>query len=517
MNVSNDNLPIFNHSSIEELAHSSSPLSASKEVSIGQQALQSVSDSFQKEEHQKGTKILKKMALENIGNNQALSSLADAYLAHIEDPKREKHLKQAAIIYAILSLREEKNTAYKGKQVEIAAYRNEFDDLEAYARELQEMPEGQEELKRLADSFILLGEKEEGHLKAYFLYRILGQDFPDSSIVEENPFLKSLEKRDTRELLDEIKNFKGELFADLSSSSLHRTKGKMTESLTVLQQAVDLKDYQIKLTVNPFIPARSNAPNSLKAELWIKEHPIDCQPAAKEIVAHTNHVSFETFQTHLRESIDDLNQRMQNGEKYVVAVRENKSNKWILELSLPHLKQLPHEVVDIQNIHSYLSKHSDIDRVVFMDDASYSGEQMSLFIQDNVPPSFKSEVSVVVPYLTHFAENNILKAAPNVQIMKHETMNTIEEEIKDPGVLKTISDMYFRVPRHETKDRGVASHTLTIFDHKVADYLSTLEDVYKFDAIKDSEGRNVARSDRRLIFPNATRFVKPTEECYKNA
>ena len=153
----------------------------------------------------------------------------------------------------------------------------------------------------------------------------------------------------------------------------HRMKLASTEETKKLQVQIQGKNYYIQLDANPYVPTRSNKPDNTKAQLWIDAHPdIKSQKVAALIVDNTTHIPFDTFKTALSKSVQNFNDSLQEGEKYIIAVYEErepgskktieKSNKWVVEHALSSLKQLPEQVVSAKNAKMYMKEHPEIKR-----------------------------------------------------------------------------------------------------------------------------------------------------------
>ena len=147
-----------------------------------------------------------------------------------------------------------------------------------------------------------------------------------------------------------------------------------------------------------------------------------------------------------------------------------------------------------------------------MDDASYSGTQMNDALMTLAPDASLAETHLIVPFMTTFALKTITEKTPKVIIHPYQKMALITEEIPDKETVSTIDTMYFPV----LNEGDSKSHTMTIFDHKIADHLSTLDEVYRYGVIRNSEGKfddSNVQWDQNIF---STRFVPTTYPCYKS-
>jgi predicted nucleic acid-binding Zn-ribbon protein len=118
--------------------------------------------------------------------------------------------------------------------------------------------------------------------------------------------------------------------------------------------------------------------------------------------------------------------------------------------------------VNTENDDSSVKSGSFSKNIVIVDDASYSGTQISATIIDLQPPA-QTHLHIVVPYISNIALNKLKETIDDshsskfsiysTKSIKHITDIEIEEEINDP------------VASCQIKELG----HLTIFSHKIAD------------------------------------------------
>lgn len=298
----------------------------------------------------------------------------------------------------------------------------------------------------------------------------------------------------------------------------HATQIPESKELMELQKVIDDKQYIMKLNTRTLIPDRSNKPNPQWAKRWVELHKDpDCKKAAQALVDHTKHVSFNTFQLELGNAISQFKKQLKTDEKYIVVLSDDKgkSDKWALELGLPLLMDhLPYEVVGRKGLKEYLSTNSDVTKVLFLDDASYSGHQMAGWVKEQQKNSPEVEAHVVIPYMTDRAQKLIQDTSPNAKIYCTQKMNSIKEDISDENIQNTLTSMYFNEDS-SMHEKGVEMRTLTIFDHKIADCVSTAEVAYNGE-VRNKDG-TMARLPEwtRTLFPNNFRWIPSTNSPYK--
>ncbi len=234
----------------------------------------------------------------------------------------------------------------------------------------------------------------------------------------------------------------------------------------------------------PYRPFKSNEINQRSADEWIISKPDDQRRAARAIVDNVRHIGQTEFEDKLKLTIDDLNQKL-GDRKYVALAAESKSNQWTLELSWENLDRKPDYVGNAGSINfvndkldgvmRYLRQHSDLKTVVIIDDAIYSGQQIHTIIDKLSSSGFGDlEFIVVAPFMTNSAEDRLSGAAKKVVLCEHDKILTVAEALPDVDLQRKIPEI--REFRYiEEEDQGdLATRTLTYFDHKVPDNLSTL-------------------------------------------
>lgn len=264
-----------------------------------------------------------------------------------------------------------------------------------------------------------------------------------------------------------------------------------------LQEKIKEKKYQVPLSINPSKPFRSNDINQELSIEWInsQSNP-ELKLAAQTVVDNITHISQEDFEKALSESIDDFNSR--GDDSYITMAWEGKSNKWVLEQSLPNLKNLPEAIIsgsiyggswdpNPQNIKkeednsifqliSYLKLHPNVKRVALFDDSAYSATQLNIIIDELAKSGLNDiTIDIVVPFMTTYGQNKLLQNGNHVRIMNHKTIPTVAELIPDPEIQKyilKINEFSYITTEEEMGD--LTTRALIYFDHKVPDNVSSL-------------------------------------------
>ncbi len=168
--------------------------------------------------------------------------------------------------------------------------------------------------------------------------------------------------------------------------------------------------------------------------------------ALESMMKNTDYVSFTDFLQGFDVVIEDLNQEIRPGEEYIVLVEPKKSNKWLAELALAKLKTPPKDILRMADLQTALSapENKGVKRIVFFDDASYSGEQMCGFIKNTAVTALDKAASndftinVAIPYITQGAANKIAainqdaKVVANsgqIRLSPHKLMRAANEQV----------------------------------------------------------------------------------------
>ena len=251
-------------------------------------------------------------------------------------------------------------------------------------------------------------------------------------------------------------------------------------------------DLQHYLATNPFSTNMSGVPRmpgstaftQQDLENYLSTLSDPAQIAAARLIGEKvmqQYVSNADFlDTLYNKTIPSLNNMIGN-DPYFAIVEQGKSNKWVTQLALPYLNQLPTDVLatnslngrDVSNAISYLKLNPSVRSVVLFDDASYSGMQLGDYTAQlqrmaGVSGITDLKINVAVPYVTQAAEQRILKY-PEISMASHNLMPTADQ-ILSQSELNTLINAGIG---------NFSTRTLSIFDHKVADSISTL-DLQKF-------------------------------------
>ncbi len=266
----------------------------------------------------------------------------------------------------------------------------------------------------------------------------------------------------------------------------------------------------------PAMPLKSKAITQDQKNAWIQSKPKDYQDIARQEASSIRYISFSEFLSKLKKSInsfnDCLNQQPKDRQKYILVVdeRKNKSGPWVTALALKYLANIPHKILDFNEVKSYdPSKEGKVDHIVFIDDASYSGNQLTMFadwflqlgvVNDNF---LLLQMHIVIPYMS---EKSIAKLASyNFIVHEHETIAPFcVSESRLSGATAT----YFQ---HKLAESGISTIVA------ISEMIGEIQPPYKLNPISlENEFKNklIILKNKYETLANAKRNASGVETAH---
>ncbi len=243
------------------------------------------------------------------------------------------------------------------------------------------------------------------------------------------------------------------------------------------------------LTLQPKIPQADNSIDPVKAQEWVNFHDKEDQPLAKKILNKIDHVSFERFMFGLKQTIEKWNEfimsRPASNRNYALILdrRAEKSSQWVTSLALPYLAHPPSQII-LQDEEDLKKVREDVHHLVIIDDATYSGNQVTGLLDTLLP----------------------MRARPEYQHLLNKEFHFIAPFISENGK-KRLSEREINIIHHETipnfdnNDLNISGQTATYFAHKIAqEGISTINIISTGETIRRKPG---------------IRFIPSTAEPYK--
>ncbi|MFC2048983.1 nucleoside monophosphate kinase, partial [Elusimicrobiota bacterium] len=290
--------------------------------------------------------------------------------------------------------------------------------------------------------------------------------------------------KDTEELNARINEISKLLKAlELSTSIPERTfadiyKSFLTQKTLDLSRINSSQDIIAEATLKP---AQSNSINKQKLQQWIEAHPEALQGLARFIGDNLTHIAQGEFEEQLSKTLDNFINRIGNKKFAVVSYAgTTKSNYWVYKLArdMGYMKNAVYvEILDTDKLSKVIEEY-DLENVLVIDDASYSGHQLANVystVSREVSKTSRSGINIhlAVPFMTEKAINYLNKETINgFRISEHRVMKTFLELVKEFGnqeISKKFSQLYGMRQGSSKYDPA-----LTYFDHKVPDHESIL-------------------------------------------
>ena len=185
------------------------------------------------------------------------------------------------------------------------------------------------------------------------------------------------------------------------------------------------------LTLHPKRPTSDNSIDPVKAKAWIKMHKRKDKKLAVEVLKKIDHVSYERFVFALKQSIEKWNvlimSRPESQRNYTILLdqRKEKSIAWVTSLALPWLAHPPSQIITWEKL-ELIDKDSH--HIVIIDDAVYSGNQMSTIVdtilQVRALPECQhlldKEYHIIVPFISEEGKERLAKR-DEINVIHHET------------------------------------------------------------------------------------------------
>ncbi|MFA6383961.1 MAG: hypothetical protein WCY10_01165, partial [Candidatus Omnitrophota bacterium] len=297
------------------------------------------------------------------------------------------------------------------------------------------------------------------------------------------------------------------------------------ESLVRQDVAVDPSGNKIQ---RPVVDARMDP---VKADAWVNAHPPELRAMARTIVDNIRYIDYPEFKAGMRTSVEMFNKEVDSPFIAVVVGGDNKSNGWALNIAQDFGLEPEFIVPDVVvgkkqgKVIARLIANPDIKDVLISDDASYSGQQIGVYVsklQRDIRdlPELRDrgiKIHILVPFAT---DNAIAHVSKCIQKESGTTLTWY----RDPGRgrIETVADIFSRLQAQDPKYAEIYKDVeenyvttgetvgLTYFQHKAPDLVSFLHGGGEEGLL---DGAVVARSHPGVI--EGVRFIPPIISPYK--
>jgi len=220
-----------------------------------------------------------------------------------------------------------------------------------------------------------------------------------------------------------------------------------------------------------------------KKELFIYNCADEVKSIIEKVIKNTIHISFETFMTYLIKNFKKIITDKSNINKdiyiYITEDFIEKSNYWIYQLLNYYKSKIGFKgnLIIISSLNDEKLKDNDI--IFIVDDCIYSGEQLKLLIEEmNNNRNLKLNIYLFISFMTNkgldkvkkeFSENSNLD---NCKLLLVHYIYYIDKSINNylfDNEIKILEEYY---------SIDIKNRYLIYFDHKMADYYSTIPLIY---------------------------------------
>jgi orotate phosphoribosyltransferase-like protein len=220
-----------------------------------------------------------------------------------------------------------------------------------------------------------------------------------------------------------------------------------------------------------------------KKELFIYNCADEVKSIIEKVIKNTIHISFETFMTYLIKNFKKIitNKSNINKDIYIYITEDfiEKSNYWIYQLLNYYKSKIGFKgnLIIISSLNDEKLKDNDI--IFIVDDCIYSGEQLKLLIEEmNNNRNLKLNIYLFISFMTNkgldkvkkeFSENSNLD---NCKLLLVHYIYYIDKSINNylfDNEIKILEEYY---------SIDIKNRYLIYFDHKMADYYSTIPLIY---------------------------------------
>ena len=252
------------------------------------------------------------------------------------------------------------------------------------------------------------------------------------------------------------------------------------------------------------IPKTHNIDNH-KLGLWLDKADISIKNIAIEFIMKTVYISYKVFFNILQKcTIEMLSSINSNILQFYLASDDVnyrfKSSYWII-------KQIK-TIIDISKYTiKIVTKINDLDlneTIIFADDASYSGSQISNFFEEFT--DLKCNIYILIPFISNTAIDTITSS-----FFDNNIKGSLNFVVKNRFVMKPIyqlmnSDKIIKLFKFYSKNGTNIREYPIYFDHKVADNYSSFPLIYTYGIIPNIYNQKIILDCIKNLKPLKTKF-----------
>ena len=264
------------------------------------------------------------------------------------------------------------------------------------------------------------------------------------------------------------------------------------------------KSLSLTEKVNYNIPNNHNINND-KLNLWLKKSDSSIKNIAKEFIINTIHISYKKFIKIFEKCLIEMLEKLDtnNLQFYISSDDVNykfKSSYWIIKHIKAYIDNSKYKINIIDDIKNLNLNET----IIIADDASYSGSQISNFLEELT--GLKCNIYIFIPFMSNtsidiinnaFNENEIDGYIYFINKNKY-IMQPIYEVMDNKKIQKLFN--YYK------KDGLNIREYPLYFDHKVGDSYSSFPLIYTYGIIPNEHNKKIILECKEKLIPLKNKF-----------
>jgi hypothetical protein len=245
-----------------------------------------------------------------------------------------------------------------------------------------------------------------------------------------------------------------------------------------------------------------NFNENLKNE-WLAKCDNSIKDIAEEFLNITQYISNDIFDDYLLRSLDEMldyydTNKITALQFYIPENSFNKSNYWVIIKLVEFLSKNEKYVITISDD---LNNFNPNVPIIIADDASYSGSQITSYIEDNINVDKYDKLFILIPFISKIAiekissyfndKNNIRFIEKNRYLLKPLT------ELMENEKIKRLFSYY--------GNSNITQYPI-YFNHKIADSYSSFPLIYSYGVMPNQKNKEIISYCKMHFIPLKNRF-----------
>jgi len=236
---------------------------------------------------------------------------------------------------------------------------------------------------------------------------------------------------------------------------------------------------------------------------WLAKCDNSIKDIAEEFLNITQYISNDSFDDYLLRSLEemldyyDIN-KITALQFYIPENSFNKSNYWVIIKLVEFLSKTEKYVITISDD---LNNFNPNVPIIIADDASYSGSQITSYIEDNINIDKYDKLFILIPFISKIAiekissyfndKNNIRFIEKNRYLLKPLT------ELMENEKIKRLFSYY--------GNSNITQYPI-YFNHKIADSYSSFPLIYSYGVMPNQKNKEIISYCKMHFIPLKNRF-----------